>query len=92
VEWSSQGKSVQEISGLLGRHPNSIRSYIHRFNEGGFGGVMPRWGGGASQKLKALDKAYFEDLLSRPPAHFEQLETQAQNWTYPLIGTFQIAR
>jgi len=26
VELSSQGQSVQEISGLLGRHPNSIRS------------------------------------------------------------------
>ena len=25
-EGSSQGKAVQEISGLLGRHPNSLRS------------------------------------------------------------------
>ena len=37
VELSSQGKSVQEISTLLGRHPNSVRSYIHRFNDGGGG-------------------------------------------------------
>ena len=88
VELSSQGQSVQEISGLLGRHPNSIRSYIHRFNQGGFAGVMPRWGGGASQKLNALDKTYFEDLLSRPPSHFEKLKTPAQNWTYPLLQQY----
>ena len=88
VELSHQGKTVQEIATLLGRHPNSIRSYLHRFNEGGLKGVMPQWGGGASQKLKALDKAYFEDLLSRPPSHFEKLRTPAQNWTYPLLQQY----
>ena len=88
VELSHHGQSVQEIARLLGRHANSIRSYIHRFNEGGLEGVMPQWGGGASQKLKALDKAYFEDLLSRPPRHFAKLETHAQNWTYPLIQQY----
>jgi transposase len=88
VELSHQGKPVQEIATLLGRHPNSIRSYIHRFNQGGFASLMPRWGGGASQKLRDLDKAYFDDVLSRPPAHFEQLETHVQNWTYPLVQQY----
>jgi len=88
VELSSQGKAVQEIAGLLSRHPNSIRAYLHRFNEGGFPAVLPRWGGGASQKLGDLDKAYWEDLLSRPPAHFEKLESQAQNWTYALLQQY----
>lgn len=85
VELSHQGKSVQEIAGLLSRHPNSIRTYLHWFNAGGFPAVMPRWGGGASQKLGDLDEAYWEDLLSRPPAHFERLESQAQSWTYVLL-------
>ena len=88
VELSAQGKRVQEIGALLGRHPNSIRSYLHQFNQGGFEALMPRWGGGASQKLSGLDKAYWEDVLSRPPAHFEQLHSQAHRWTYELIQQY----
>ena len=88
VALSAQGKRVQEIAVLLGRHPNSVRSYIHLFNQGGFGALMPRWGGGASQKLRGLDKDYWEDVLSRPPAHFEQLHTQAHRWTYELIQQY----
>ncbi len=88
VELSSQGKSVQEIAALLGRHPNSIRSYIHRFNDGGLDAVMPRWGGGATQKLQDLDKEYWEDLLSRPPSQFEKLSTQSRRWTYPLLQQY----
>ena len=88
VELSHQGKRVQEIAVLLGRHPNSVRSYIHLFNAGGFTALMPRWGGGASQKLSGLDKDYWEDLLSRPPAHFEQLHSQAHQWTYELIQQY----
>lgn len=88
VELSAQGKSVQEIGALLGRHPNSIRSYIHRFNAGGFAALMPRWGGGATRKLKDLDKAYWEDLLSRPPSQFEKLQTQARRWTYDLLQQY----
>ena len=88
VALSHQGKPVKEIAGLLSRHPNSIRSYLHRFNEGGFSSLMPRWGGGASQKLSELDKAYWEELLSRPPTHFEKLESMAQRWTYPLLQQY----
>jgi len=88
VELSHQGKRVQEIAVLLGRHPNSVRSYIHLFNAGGFTALMPRWGGGASQKLSGLDKDYWEDLLSRPPAHFEKLTSQAHQWTYELIQQY----
>lgn len=88
VELSHQGKSVQEIAGLVGRHPNSIRSYIHLFNTGGFAALMPRWGGGATRKLEGLDKAWWEDVLSRPPCHFEQLDTQAHRWTYELIQQY----
>ena len=88
VELSHQGKRVQEIAALLGRHPNSIRSYIHLFNAGGFAALMPRWGGGATRKLGGLDKDYWEDLLSRPPAHFEKLHSQAHRWTYELIQQY----
>jgi len=88
IELSAQGHPVQGISVLLGRHPNSIRSYIHRFNQGGFEAIGPRWGGGPRRKLEGLDKDFWEDLLSRPPSHFEKLKTPAQNWTYPLLQQY----
>lgn len=88
IELSAQGHPVQGISVLLGRHPNSIRSYIHLFNRGGFAAIGPRWGGGATQKLQALDKEFWEDLLSRPPSHFEKLQTPSQRWTYPLLQQY----
>lgn len=88
VELSNQGKSAQDISQLLSRHPNSIRSYIHKFNKGGFTALIPRWGGGASQRLKDFGKDYFEGLLSRPPSHFEKLNSQAQNWNYTLLAEY----
>lgn len=88
VELSHQGKSVLEIAALLNRHRNSIRAYLHQFNRGGLPALSPRWGGGASQKLKDLPLAYWEDLLGRPPAHFEKLHTQAQRWTYPFLQQY----
>ena len=88
VELSRQGKTVQEISELLSRHPNSIRSYLHKFNAGGFPALMPIWGGGARQKLKEFGNAYWEDLLNRPPSHFERIGSQAQTWNYELLAAY----
>lgn len=88
IELSSQRKSVTEIAKLLSRHPNSIRSYLHRFNQGGIEALMPKWKGGAPQKLKDLDQEYFEDLLGRPPSHFKELKSQSQNWTYELMQQY----
>lgn len=84
IELSAQGHPVQGISVLLGRHPTSLRAYIHRFNQGGFEALGPRWGGGPSRKLEGLDKDFWEDLLSRPPSPFEKLQTSSQPWTYDL--------
>jgi transposase len=88
VELSAQGKRVHEIATLVGRHPNSVRAYLHQFNAGGFAALLPRWGGGAAPKLGALDKDYFEDLLARPPSHFAKLESPAHQWTYPLLQQY----
>ena len=88
IELSAQGHPVWGISVLLGRHPNSIRAYIHQFNQGGLDAIAPRWGGGARRKLEELDKDFWDDLLSRPPAQFEKLSTQSQRWTYDLLQQY----
>lgn len=88
IDLSHQGYAVQEIARLLDRHPNSIRSYLHRFNQGGWAALMPQWRGGTSRKLVDLGKAYWDDLLTRPPAHFPKLHSQAQRWTYALLQQY----
>ena len=77
---------MQEISRVLSRHPNSIRSYLPKFTAGGFAALMPRWGGGATQKLREVGEAEWEDLLSRPPAHFEKLHSPAQTWNSEFLA------
>ena len=82
------GKRVKEVAEALGICENSVRTYLKQFNAQGIAGLAYRWGGGPKIKLAALEKAYWEDLLSRPPSHFASLETQAQNWSYPLLQRY----
>ena len=88
VEFSHQGKSAPQISDLLGLHANTVRTIIKKFQAKGFKGLQRKPRGKPEQKLKAYDKAYWEDILSQPPRSFEKLETPDQNWTYELIQHF----
>ena len=82
------GKPVKEVAEGLGICENSVRTYLKQFNAQGFAGLAYKWRGGPKIKLAAFDKAYWEDLLSRPPSHFASLKTQAQNWRYPLLQRY----
>jgi transposase len=69
-------------------HANTIRSIIKKFQAQGFEGLQRKPRGKPEEKLKAYDKAYWEDILSQPPSSFEKLETPDQNWTYALIQQY----
>jgi len=88
IEFSHQGKSVSQISELLGLHANTVRSVIKKFQANGFEGLQRKPRGKPEEKLKAYDKAYWADVLSQPPSSFEQLATPDQNWTYELIQQY----
>lgn len=88
IEFSHQGKSVAQIGELLGLHAHTVRSIINKFKAHGFAGLTRKARGKPEEKLKAYDKAYWEDVLSQPPSSFEQLETADQNWTYDLIQQY----
>jgi len=85
IDLSHQGQSVPQISELLGLHPNTVRSQLKKFQAHRFEGLKRKRRGQPEEKLKAYDKAYWEDVLSQPPSSFEQLQTPDQNWTYELI-------
>ena len=88
IEFSHQGKKVSQISDLLGLHANTVRRVIKKFQAHGFEGLQRKPRGKPEEKLKAYDKAYWEDILSQPPSSFEKLETADQNWTYELIQQY----
>lgn len=88
VELSHHGKSVPQISELLGLHPNTVRTIIKKFQANGFKGLQRKPRGKPEEKLKSYDKAYWEDILSQPPSSFEKLETPDQSWSYELIQQY----
>jgi transposase len=88
IEFSDQGKSVPQISQLLGLHPQTVRTIIKKFQAADFKGLQRKPRGTPEEKLKAYDKAYWEDILSQPPSSFEKLDTPDQNWSYELIQNY----
>jgi transposase len=88
IDFSNSGKKVKEISSLLALHPNTVRQILHTFTAEGFAGLRRKSRGKPSIKLKAYDKAYWEDILSQPPRLFDKLETDVQNWNYPLLQEY----
>ena len=88
IEFSHQGKSVSQISALLGLHANTVRNLLKKFQAHGFEGLKRKPRGQPEEKLKGYDKAYWEDVLSQPPSSFKKLETPDQNWTYELIQQY----
>jgi transposase len=88
IEFSHQGKSAPEIGQLLGLHPNTVRSLIKKFQASRFAGLQRKRRGQPEEKLKAYDKAYWEEILSQPPSSFEKLDTPDQNWTYELVQQY----
>ena len=68
--------------------PTRLEVCSKSFRPSGFEGLKRKPRGKPEEKLKAYDKAYWEDVLSQPPSSFEQLATPDQNWTYELIQQY----
>jgi transposase len=88
IDLAQQGQSVPQIGQVLGLHPNTVRSLLKKFQAHGFEGLKRKPRGQPEEKLKAYDKAYWEDVLSQPPSSFKKLQTPDQNWTYELIQQY----
>ena len=87
IDQSSKGQSVPEIGALFYLDPSTVRSYIHRYNNGGLAGLKPDYGQGRPPDI-SLSKAEMEELLKRSPSQFKKLETGARNWTQELLSLY----
>lgn len=83
IEMSSQKTQVKHIAQFFNISESAVRDSIHRFNEAGVEGLLPRSIPGRPLKIN-WTKEEWEDLLYQKPCNFEQLKTGAHNWTQKL--------
>ncbi|MGQ9588497.1 MAG: IS630 family transposase [Thermoplasmata archaeon] len=85
IWFSHLGKSVQEIAELLDVSEESVRNWIHIFEEEGFEGLADDWRSGRPPKA---NEAYIERLLDM--VHISPLLVgySVTSWTLPLLAEY----
>ena len=87
IDLSGQGQTVPELAKLFDLNQATVRRYIKRYNADGLSGLRPNYGPGRTAKI-SLNKEQLEELLSRSPSQFEQLNTGARNWNQRLMQQY----
>ncbi len=87
IDLSGQGHSVPDLARLFDLSEATVRSYIHRFNRAGMGGLRPQYGQGRPPTL-AWTQAQWQDVLAQSPAHLSLLASKAHNWTQALLQQY----
>ncbi|MBM3120513.1 MAG: helix-turn-helix domain-containing protein [Chloroflexi bacterium] len=87
IRFSTQGKTVKELSGLFQLTPLTIRKYIQAYNTGGIKALMPHQKPGRSVKL-SLTKEQWLEILHQSPATFDELKTACHHWTLERLAQY----
>ena len=87
IDLSGRGFSVPELAAMFTLSQHTIRSYLHRFNQGGLTGLRSDYGQGRHLSLDWTKEQWLE-LLGQAPNQFELLESGAQNWTQSLMAQY----
>ena len=90
IDLSGQGHAVSVLAALFNLSPHTVRSYIHRFNQGGIWGLKPGYGQGRHMALDWTKDEWLA-LLGQAPSQFEVLNSGAQNWTQDLMVKYLAA-
>lgn len=84
IDLSGQGYPVPTLAVLFNLSAHTIRSYIHRYNQGGIAKLKPDYGQGRDLALDWTQDDWLA-LLGQAPNQFEALDSGAQNWTQDLM-------
>lgn len=90
VDLSGQGHSVPTLAYMFNLGQQTIRTYIHRYNQNGIDGLNPDYGQGRDLALD-WTKDQWLALLGQAPSQFEALDSGAQNWTQALMVEYLAA-
>ncbi len=87
VQLSAEGKKVSELTSIFKVTPQTIREFIHAYNQGGLEQLLPNKKPGRRPKL-SLTSEQWMTIIHQPPGSFEKLNTCSQNWTLKLLSNY----
>jgi len=78
VRYRYEGKSVEEAARLVGISKNNAYIWQERWNESGYGGIIPRFAGGKPSKLTDEQKLDLENRLKSGSYTTEEVREMIQ--------------
>jgi len=87
VQLSAEGKKVSELTDIFKVTPQTIRAFVHAYNQGGLEQLLPEKKPGRRPRLNLTTEQWTE-IIHQPPGSFEKLTTLAQNWTLKLLSDY----
>jgi len=61
---------IHYVVALFGINPTTFQSWVHRFNESGFGGLNDKSGRGRCSQLSDTDRCQLKKDIEGPPSRF----------------------
>ncbi len=89
VQLSAEGKKVSELTSIFKVTPQTIREFIHAYNQGGLEQLLPLKKPGRRPRLNLTTEQWIV-IIHQPPCSFEKLDTLSQNWTLKLLSSYWI--
>ena len=77
----SKEYTVQKLSEMFKLCQQTIRNYIHAYNEGGLDKLAPVKPPGRPPKIGHWTKEQWDEVLEQTPNQHEKLNTQSRQWT-----------
>jgi len=87
VQLSAEGKKVSELTDMFKVTPQTIRAFVHAYNQGGLEQLLPEKKPGRRPRL-SLTTEQWTEIIHQPPCSFEKLTTLCQNWTLKLLSNY----
>ncbi len=87
VRLSSEGRIVSELSAIFQLTPQTIRKFIHAYNQGGKAQLMPHKKPGRTPTLQ-FTQTQWEEIIHQPPVSLDKLNTKSYNWTLQLLSEY----
>jgi transposase len=79
---SADGKSVQEVSQIVGLHPINVRKWIHRFRQWGVAGLRS---GKSPGRPRLFTPEHEQQIIELAQLHPASLGLSFNRWTLPKL-------
>jgi len=85
IQLSMAGHTVPQLAQQFDVCRATVRNYIEAYNDGGINALQPKTSPGRPPKVGHLTRDAWEEILSRTPNQYEQLQTDSRQWTLSLL-------